>query len=295
MADLADVERAMVAVVTGALFAPAQAYQPGQYAASPVSDVTTTVYRGWPTQARLDADLAAGYAHVSVFPDPGMTRLTTRWALQWTQPQMVAPSITMAVSGQTVTLGGAVSARHVLGIQYGVGRLLTGHSYHLLPTDTLTTAAAALAALIPGATSSGPAITLPATCISPAAVVGVDQSSTLEVRRQTQGVRISAWCPTPAARDAVCGAVDAGFAGLLDANGNPTQFLSLADATTARVKYRSTYTFDAPGKAGVWRRDLCFTVEYGTTISQTQPEALFVVENYRTGAALIARAGVVDA
>jgi hypothetical protein len=149
--------------------------------------------------------------------------------------------------------------------------------YRLQAGDTPTTVAAALAALIPGATSAGSALTIPTNTLV-STVISADQTAVMEVRRQEQGYRVSCWCPSPASRDAVAGLVDLAFAGMMNGD-TPTEFLALPDGEQVRIRYRATYPNDMPSKERLWRRDICLTVEYPTTVAQQQPLMNFAVDN----------------
>ncbi len=94
-----------------------------------------------------------------------------------------------------------------------------------------------------------------------------DATASVEIRRQQQSFRITAWCPTPALRDATCAAVDDAFAA--------TPFLTLADGSAARLRFTSTTTFDQSQDAALYRRDLLYSVEFPTTQAATQPAMLF--------------------
>lgn len=288
MADLADVERALVSTIATVLFS--SSYQPGAYqaslatapwppagpGASPPASVPVVVrlYRGWPESETLQADLAAGKAHVSVFPLDGVTRDTSRfWPLEM-QTASIPATLTTAVSGVAVTIGGSVTAGNVVGIQLGPTRQIQAYAYVAQASDTLASVAAAMAAKIAGASVSGSVITLPNHDNLTAGSFALQPTLT-EVRRQMQGFRVSAWCPTPAARDAVCSIIDSGLAGLKDAYGNLTRFLTLPDRSTAWLKYQHTGSNDYPTRDRVWRRDLCYGIEYPTTLAEQDPTMLF--------------------
>lgn len=273
MADIADVETALAGLCAQALGLGA-GYQTQVVATSPVAGVACKVLRGWPTSAQLNADLKAGVSTISVFPLPGMARLTTRYPAEWQSTGTVAPTLTALASGSAVTFGGAGGAGQVAGVAVGTGAAPIAYAYRLAASDTPSTVAAGFAALIPGASASGAVLT----CPGPAqALVVADQPALMEVRRQVQGVAVTCWCPTPDARDAVGRAVDGGLAGLMDGNGNPTEFFALADGTAGRLRYVGSVTDDAPAQANLWRRDLRYSVEYPTTLAQAQPEMLFGV------------------
>ena len=287
MADIADIERAIVAVAAGGLF-PAGGYLSGALTASaatavplptpsvpsPTSGpVSVRLYRGWPEAAALTADLAASAAHVSVYSDPGMSRDVSRWPQIPVQITNNTPTVTAAVSGATVTLGGTVTAGNVVGVQFGAPA--AAYAYVLQATDTLTTAAAALAGKIAGATSSGAVLTLPSG-IDLAAATMVPQSTLTITRQQVQGVRVVTWAPTPQARDAIVAIVDGAFAGLKNSAGAFTRFMAVGANEAARIQYRGTYTNDVPARDRVWRRDLCYQIEYPTTLIEQVPAALFI-------------------
>src|SRR5690242_5324466 len=107
MADLSDVESALVAQIAVALFP--SAYLPGAYTTSNAG-LTCKLYRGWPEQTNLQTDLAAGKAHVSIYSDPCASRITTRYERQWQQTIAGVPTLTASVSGADVTFGGTGGA-----------------------------------------------------------------------------------------------------------------------------------------------------------------------------------------
>ena len=133
-------------------------------------------------------------------------------------------------------------------------------------TDTPTTVAAALAALVPGATASGAVLTVP---VAPDFLVrtGGQVLVQREVRRQVQGFQITLWCPNQASRDAATSLVDQGLA--------ETDWIRLPDAAWGRLLYVSSSSDDVPTKEALWKRSLIFTVEYGTTQTKSVQTMLF--------------------
>lgn len=259
MADLADVENALVALIAQTLY-PNGTGQPS------VTGTPAIIYAGWPTSSRLDADLLAlsqgqvgGKIHVSVFPT-NTERNTTRYMRQWQPVSNPTPTLTLTISGQQVTVGGTVSTpQNVM--------LMVGHQpyvYAVQGADTLTSIATALAALIPGASSAGPIVTLAASAVLTAARVGGSGTSIMETRRQERVMQITAWADTPARRDAVIQAIDPVLAQI--------QFLTLVDQTAARLIYRSSRKDDMVQKANLYRRDLLYSVEYATIASETDTQ-----------------------
>lgn len=257
MADLSDVEQALVCCVSMAL------YPDGVDAESTAGSVCR-VFRGWPVSAQLAADLSQGTANVSVFSLPG-GRTTTRWSVE-DSVLPAAPALQVAVAGSSATFSGVVSAGQTAGL------LISGRSYvyRTREGDTLGVVLAALRDLIQG---DHAVVILGGTLMLPGlshvvARTGSDSSVRSELRRQEKRVRISVWSGSPEQRDAVSAAVDGALAGI--------DFLPLADGTVARMRSDGGTVLDNQEEAaGLYRRDLVFAVEYATTVTITQPSMLF--------------------
>ncbi len=258
MADLSDVENALVAAITAAVY-------PSGTGTAPSYGAQTRIYRGWPDARALDADLKNGIVNISVFSKRGMTRNTTRLPRNWHSngPKPV-PTITVTYTPTTVTFGGVAGTGNLCGVRYS-GQT---HAYAAPATATPAEVATALGAEIAGATVSGSTITLPtASYDTLGRVVGNGGSVIRETRRQLQEFLVTCWCNTPTQRDAVSSLVDGTLA--------PINWLPLADGTTGWFKYADTFVDDAPTKEALWRRDLFYTVEYGTTQVMTAAQMLF--------------------
>jgi hypothetical protein len=300
MADQSDVEAALVSLAAGILF-PGQSYAPGALQASVASAVPpgpstasqavlTRVYRGWPENSALLSDLNAGYANVSVFSDPGMVRNTTRRVPFDYAVSAGNPTLSVVASGALVMITGTVTPGNVVGVQFGGSAGQVAYAYAAAAGDTLGSVAQNLAALIPGAISPGvPGVggwdgasgwdvgsdfTGVGSIYIPGAINTAGSSmmpglSATEVRRQEAGFRLSCWCPSPMARDAVASTIDLGIASI------ETRLFAVTQYETARIKMRSVYTTDVPSRDRVWRRDLCFLVDYPTTLFKMQPSMLF--------------------
>lgn len=191
--------------------------------------------------------------HISVFPT-AIERKTTRFSNAPQQLTAPVQTLALAINSQQVTVSGTVSTPQ--NVMVMVNKL--PYVYAVQANDTLTTIATALATMIPGATNSGSVITLPAASVIQAARVGATASLIAEVRRQEHVIKISVWADTPARRDAAIQAIDPVLAGI--------EFLTMPDGFGARLIYRSTYVEDGVQKAGVYRRDLDYSVEYATTV-----------------------------
>ncbi len=284
MADISDVENTLVSLVAE-LLGLGSLYAAGSIVSSAAVGASCKVYRGWPERGALDADLANGVTNVSVFPPPAMVRRLPGHLFQWKQsPTVATPSLTVSVSGNVVTFGGTSGANQVVGVCIVTGEN-TGvpYAYRLLATDTPATVAAALAALVPGASASGAVLTMPSGNPIQAAVAA-DQQAWLETRRQEHAVWICIWSPTSLLRDLFAGAIDGGIANMQDQWGRQTVQFALPDGSDALIHYSSSKTDDAPEQANLWRRDLRYLVNFPTTLLQMQPAVLFAGVNLTTTA-----------
>lgn len=252
MADLSDVENAIVLLV-------AQVAYPNGTGLPSAAGIPIKVYAGWPTESQLDADLAIGTAHITVYPRQE-ERNVTRYPKDWQEVSTVTPTLTLTVNGQQITVGGSMPspfAAHNLVVlangQYYV--------YASQASDTLTSIATALASLLavdfPGTSNIGPVITAANTCRIAAARVGTTGSLIRELRRQERAFQITIWADTPNHRSAVGSAIDVGITKL--------NFLTMADQTAGRITYKNTIETDMLQKAKLYRRDLMYLVEYATT------------------------------
>jgi hypothetical protein len=257
MADLSDVETALVALVSAALY-------PNGADAAPAGGVLSRIYRGWPEAAALDRDLAAGYVNVSVFPEVGGQN-TTRYLDEWLLLPSPGPQLTATVAGNTVTFAGNAAPGQLAGI------LVDGVTYvhAIVPGDTPALVAADLAALLRQdriVLLSGTTIVIPGVSRLLARVVAA-QPAMMQTRRQEQSFRITCWCPDPASRDFSASVIDSALAQL--------NFIGLPDGSVGRLRYRSGSISDRAEDASLYRRDLVYRVEYPTTLLQQLPTMLF--------------------
>ena len=258
MPDLSDVEGALAAAVAGAVY-------PRGAEAAPAPGLPCRVYRGWPTAAALEADLAAGIAHLTVQSMPAGFRDMTRLGGEW---QGAAPPVTLAaaVAGETVLFVGDPAPGQVAGVRVdGVP-----HAYRVRQGDTPGVVAAVLAALIRTvrpAELHGDGILLPGG-LGIAARVVADGVGGTELRRQRAGFRVTAWCPDPASRDRVAGCVDGALAAV--------RFLDVG-GWGCWLRLSGGSVLDTGSVAGVWRRDLLYSVEYPTVADSSLPSMLFGV------------------
>ena len=257
MADQSDVETALVTVISGALY-------PNGVSAASALGVTIRVFRGWPNAAALDADLAAGNVNVTVFPVDGAMRNTTRWPYEWSSAP-ATPTLIATISGQSAIFAGEAGPGQLAG-------LLVGNNTYVHRTETGDTpdlVAALLAnAVQPDyiASVQGATVTVPDAPRLLARTVA-DAASTLQLRRQDQNFRVSAWCPSPALRDAAVSRIDVAL--------SSSRFIALADGTTGWIRWAGSSTEDKRQDAKLYRRDLLYAVDYPTTQLANLPSMLF--------------------
>lgn len=263
MADQADVSNALVSKISQILY-PTGISGP---TAPAITGVPTLVYAGWPTSSQLDADLLAlakgqanGRMHVTVFPPKGMERNMTRFPREWQQVAPAVQTLNLTANGQTVTVGGTVSTPQNLMLMVGYQPVV----YAVQSGDTLVSIATAIAALIPGASAAGGIITLPASAILTAARVGATATAIREIRRQQKVWMVTVWADTPAHRDIAAQAIDLVLADLA--------FLVFPDTSAGRLIYKGSNCEDNFSKANSYRRDLLYSVEYGTFQTEVETQ-----------------------
>ena len=275
MADIADVEIALTTLVASTIF-PGVSYAHGASIASVPAGMTVRIYRGWPEATQLKLDIAAGISNVTIFPENGTERNVTRY---FTDPVAIAPpaqTVTATVSGATITIGGTVTTGSVVGVAFGPPGATQWVAYAALAGDTVSTIAAALGALAGAATVSvvGAVLTLNTADAVTAAVSSL-QATAQEVERTERAFRVSCWCPSPAARDAVGSIIRLGIASLTNANGLQTQFMAIGPFETGHIRHRNNYVLDNPSRDRIYRRDELYSIEYATTIFAYAPQTKF--------------------
>jgi hypothetical protein len=258
MADMSDVEEALLRL------AAAIVYPEGPQAPSIIGRACR-LYRGWPRGAALDADLAAGLAHVTVVPEARAQAVTTRHPDRWHEVDAPAPGLEITVQGRQATVSGSAHPGQVAGLM--VDGMAVVH--RTAPGDTVEMVAAVLATYLRTqkvVTVDGATLTVPGRGPMVARVVA-DRTLRRETRRQRQLFRLTAWCPEPALRDRLSGAIDAALSAV--------DFLDLPDGTRGRLLFRGASASDQGRAARVFRRDQLYTVDYATTLEQTLPAMIF--------------------
>ena len=235
-----------------------------------VTGVPIKIYRGWPANKTLNADLAAGTQIVTVFTQPNSTHNTSRYARIWRTIAETAPRLTVSVSDDTAVFAGSGGGGQ------SVGLIVNGvaYAYSLTDEDTPESAAAELAALIPSASAAEGIITIADTSKLQARVVG-SSTAEMETRRQRQGFLISTWCSTPAGRDKLTSIINTAL--------SVVDWLPLADGTIGRLLFEGTMETDQSENANLYRRTLVYTVEYPTTIRMSGAQMLFGIGSLSGG------------
>ena len=259
MADLSDVENALAGQVVTALY-------PNGVESESVSGKLCRIYRGWPTAASLNADLAAGVVNVTVFPALAAAADDAPPAY-FPVPHVTATQagFEAAVNGERIIITGAPSANEAIGV------LIDGvpYSYRVLAGDSTESIAANLGAAVRlnrFVTIEHSTIIVPGARSLRAQVAGVNAVS-WGARRQRRNIQIICWCPDPLTRDLIARAIDAKLA---------TQvFIDLADLTTAHIRYVSTQIFDQSQTSLLYRRDLLYGFDYTLIVESTVPTMLF--------------------
>jgi hypothetical protein len=255
-----------------------------------ISGTPIIIYAGWPAEEDLNTDLALDppRTHISIFPK-AEERNTTRYQEREIVTMEPAPTLAMLITGtmptgQTfydtpgatwdlsghydsavlrntvVTLGGTVAVPQNLALRIN-GKFYT---YSVQKDDTLAGIAAALGALvlvdIAGTVVTGTAITIGPTGRLQAARVGGFGTIATEVRRQERVIQISVWTSDPDIRDVISAGIDVALAQI--------RFLEMPDSFGARLIYKNSMVIDQMQKSNLYRRDLNYTVEYATTVSE---------------------------
>ena len=271
MADLSDVQQYLVNTLTTAFY-PNGTGQPSAIT-NPVK-----IYAGWPLPAQLDADLVAPtpIVHLSVYVQPGMEQVTSRYPRDWYPQTTVACTLTGTILNNTITVGGTVTAGHYLTIHVGGIPV----SYAALANDTTATVAAALGALLNSAMAglgqgftlglsqlgvspvsvSGSVITVPAVFGGRIVVRGAAPGTVVrELERTKQAFLVTAWAPNNALRVAAAKIFRPELAAI--------SMFPLPDGFAGWMTYEGSRDVDRSEKQNIYCRDVTYWVEYPTTQS----------------------------
>lgn len=265
MASLTEVLKQVAAQVAATVY-PNGTGQPS------VAGIPLRVYPGWPVPNQLETDLEAGWAHISIYPH-GKDRKTTRYlGRSWMPLTTPVHTMVLTVVGATVTLSGTISQQNILINLNG-----TSFVYSVQQSDTLTTAATALASMIPGASSAGPVVTL-TSAHAVFARVGGFGTAYKETKRQEQPVQITVWANSPETRDAVASPLDS----VLSDSSN----IKFIDGSFGLITGNGQLMTDQLQKADLYRIDLFYIIDYATTQTMQAAEAIapvLEIDNAQTG------------
>ena len=257
MADLSDVEQEIVTLVYKAI-------HPDSTNSPNAIDFPCRVFRGWPTPAGLNADLQAGIANVTVFPDDDLGVTINHFGATWYDQQIPA-TFFGKVDGYSVIFSGEIEREALIGL------LVDGQSFVHRATvgESPTVVASTLASLI---SSTRPAQATNARILVPdshALSVRIGEAANCyhEIRRQHRQIRVASWCNNPLRRDKIASHIDRILA--------TCTFVELPDSAKGRLTYRGTMVYDQAQNALLYRRDLLYTAEYPTTISRTLTPMVF--------------------
>lgn len=256
MADFTDIANSLVALLAGVAY-PLGTGQPS------VIGLPIAIYQGWPNPPDLDQDMTGDdlRAHVSVYPT-NIERVTESFAASLTPFEVVEPTITVAVVGHSITIGGTAT------VGQNIGLLIDGAAfgYTVQVGDSTTAIATALAVAISAvqpATNTGPVITVPGARLI-TQKTGGSAIMIAPLERVEKVFQITVWAPSPAARDALAKILDPALRG--------TTRVVMLDGTAAVLRYRNSSQTDALVKQGAFRRDMNYAVEYLTTATAAATE-----------------------
>jgi hypothetical protein len=247
MADLSDVLNVLVGMVEQAVY-PNGTSQPS------VAGVDVSIFPGWPIRNKLDDEMKAGRAMISVYPT-NKEKDVTKFERVFQEVESIPATITATVVGNVITFGGVISVpQAVMIVVDGVG-----YSYQVLITDTLDDIATALSLLVPGSVPSGSTLTIDFNNSLVARIVTQSKAAE-ELGRQERVFQISCWCNNPTTRSLLAPPIDIFF--------RLNYRFVLPDGFYCHMFYDHTNETDDLEIPLIYRRDLFFRVQYATTNTQ---------------------------
>jgi len=225
----------------------------GATATSNLSPVNVYIDQGDFLKRNLDDGLRIGDAYVSVLAMNGMTRNTTRFKRFYVNDVIQAQTITLNVVNDTVVVGGTITAGQAsMVIVNG-----TGYAYAALEGDTIDDIAAALAALIPTATSNANIVTIPGQ-FNLIARVNTSGTATRILHTQESIVRARVFANMNEKREILGSAIQTGF-------GEFGYYLPMPDTISASIRPKGIMEVNMYELANSFVRDYQYLVEYHTT------------------------------
>lgn len=273
MADIVSIAHAIVAQMAAIVY-------PNGTGKPSVTGRPIKIRRGWITQDDYTGAACAlgnGVDFITVTDlQGGWRRIDEPLGRPWRQDGADIPatvSITIDGNTATVSLQEGATPSGIIGLRIRSDSTTIPDrsvaAYAVQSTDTAATIAAALAAQIPDATSSGPTVTVPgATDLSGAA--GGYAPAVRTARRQQQLFQATVWSATPNARDALGTAIDNGMAFI--------DWLTDANGSTFQIESRGNWNNDAAQNSGIFMRPFRFIATYDTDMHENMAQMLFGTE-----------------
>ncbi|WP_036292057.1 hypothetical protein [Methylosinus sp. PW1] len=263
MADLVDVETAVVALVADAVY-PNGTSQPSAIVGPNGVAAPVKVFAGWPDKDELDRDLKAKKVTISVFSANSVETSMPIYNRDWHEFIPPAPTLEWTVDGYDATISGTPDPTQVAWLLVD-GK---GYPYRPLTTDGLPQIAAAIAAQIPGASANGATVTVAPPTRSLEGRVSAQGTLIREINRQKHEFLISIWAPNNDLRTAAARVVGPALIAPM--------WLPLVDGTNAKWTYSRTMNVDAEQLDGVYRRDFRHWAEYPTVELKRAQSAVIV-------------------
>lgn len=219
-----------------------------------IAGVAVTINAGWPIRTNLDKQLQLGNAMVSVYPMK-QERVLTPFQRIFEPNIKTLPTLTATATTNSVTIGGLISIpQSVMIIVNG-----TGYAYKVINTDTLNSIADALSDLIPGSSANLNVISIP-NAYSIIGRVSSNYSASAEIARVDRVFMITIWSPNENIRFILGNAIDVYM--------KLNYRIQMVDNFFAQVFYHNTDDTDMLDKSLIYRRDLNYTIQYATTVTE---------------------------
>lgn len=276
MADITDVEAAIVDIVAAAIYPNGI----GQASILPLNKAgiaaSATIARGWPLPACLDADMAAGNAQITVYPLGGSATPTYQLLDETYTIQPAQVSTVATLSGNTVTVAG----------EPAVGEFLTAIiDDAVIVSQGGATTSDMLAALAteaqgkgyPGTSATDTTLTIPA---GHSLLIRQGGKGVLGkvIHRQRHSIMVTVWAPSDATRTAAAIAADVALKEHIK--------ITMPDTSQCILRYQRTMSSDQQEKAMIYRRDLIYEAEFATveqftgyTVTSTQVSIQNLADN----------------
>lgn len=220
-----------------------------------VCGVPVTINAGWPIRTNLDKQLQMGNAMVSLYPTK-MERVVTTFQRNFIPNTFTSPTLTATVSTTkyTVVIGGTITLpQSIMVIVNGIG-----YAYQVQSLDTLDTIASALASLVPGAVAFHNTIYLQPS-YELIARVSSNYTASAELSRIDLVFMITIWAPSEAIRFSLGNAIDIYM--------KENYRVPMVDNFFAQVFWKGVEDTDMLDKSLIYRRDLFYTIQYATTVT----------------------------